>query len=496
MTANPNKPLIAYIRQSRSHEHTISVEEQRRSIRAWAKAHDAKLGEEIVEQDVSGNKAWREREIGRAIGMCEEGRAGGIIVAWQDRLSREQGLATAEVWDALGNAEARLVVTEEGLDTETGDHEMLFTIKGAIAREGWKRHRSNWRKAKHNAWERGIYAAAAPAGFTKPVTGTDKKNGRPVYGTLEADARYASAVTEAFVQRARGDSYAVIAKALTAAAVPTAHKVKGTDEARTVWNVPAVRSLLGSRTYLGEHACSCGCGEVRKDAHPALVDEVTYLRATHRKGTVRKAREDRHVPLLSGVLKCGTCGYGMSLDGTTKGRDGKVYRYYRCKANAACPQRVTCAADAVEQHLIAEALTRRSHWVVSTASDIDPALQDAVTEAEAGVRDVEELRGKLKPAIYAAARQDAEDALDEARAALIAATPDTDLGRWMRVEPDVLFTAVEEGLDPEDPRQPVLRWEARDPHVARAFLRGMLGTVAVAAGRAPLEQKLTVADAA
>lgn len=44
------------------------------------------LAAEVVEQNVSGSKPWRERALGDAIAACERGEAGGIIVAWQDRL--------------------------------------------------------------------------------------------------------------------------------------------------------------------------------------------------------------------------------------------------------------------------------------------------------------------------------------------------------------------------------------------------------------------------
>ena len=90
-----------------------------------------------------------------------------VIVAWQDRLSRENGAATAEVWEALDHAGARLVCAGEGLDTDTGDHEMLFMIKAAIAREQWKRHRANWERARRSCIERGVPAGRAPFGYRK-----------------------------------------------------------------------------------------------------------------------------------------------------------------------------------------------------------------------------------------------------------------------------------------------------------------------------------------
>src|SRR5262245_30259531 len=115
-----SKPLIPYIRQSRKKERTISLDEQRRSIERWAREAGELLADPVIEQGVSGSKAWRYRALGEAVREVEQGRAQGIVVAYQDRLSRENGLATAEVWDALQQAEARLVCAAEGLDTATG----------------------------------------------------------------------------------------------------------------------------------------------------------------------------------------------------------------------------------------------------------------------------------------------------------------------------------------------------------------------------------------
>src|SRR5262245_20690704 len=143
--------LTPYIRQSRRKEATISLDVQRRIIGDWARASGESLAEEVVEQGVSGNKPWRERALGGAIRQIEERGSAGLVVAYQDRLSRENSLATAEVWSALEAAGARLVCAGEGLDTASGDHEMLFTIKSALAREQWKRFRDNGANARREA---------------------------------------------------------------------------------------------------------------------------------------------------------------------------------------------------------------------------------------------------------------------------------------------------------------------------------------------------------
>jgi hypothetical protein len=112
MTKNDPRPLVPYLRQSRAKERTISIDEQRRDIQRWTHEAGVTLAPELVEQNVSGSKPWRERALGEAVAACERGEAAGIIVAFQDRLSRENGRATAEVWEALEHADARLVCAQ------------------------------------------------------------------------------------------------------------------------------------------------------------------------------------------------------------------------------------------------------------------------------------------------------------------------------------------------------------------------------------------------
>ena len=164
MTKTNGKPLTPYLRQSRRKERTISIEELRGDCEAWATQNSEALADEIIEQGVSGSKSWRERGLGEAVAACARGEAAGIIVAWQDRLSRENGLGTAEVWEALEKAGARLVVANEGLDTASGDHEMIFSIKAAIARDQWKRHRANWERARRASVERKVFPGRTPIG--------------------------------------------------------------------------------------------------------------------------------------------------------------------------------------------------------------------------------------------------------------------------------------------------------------------------------------------
>ena len=66
MTGN-GKPFVPYLRQSRAKERTISIEEQRRDVQYWAVGCRRGARTEIVEQNVSGSKPWRERALGDAV---------------------------------------------------------------------------------------------------------------------------------------------------------------------------------------------------------------------------------------------------------------------------------------------------------------------------------------------------------------------------------------------------------------------------------------------
>lgn len=370
--ANRAKPLVPYIRQSQKKEITISLDEQRAAIARWAGENGVKLAPAVIEQGVSGSKHWRERELGRVVQACEDGEASGIIVAFQDRISREQGLAQGEFWDALQRCDARLVCAAEGTDyrpSDDDDGELLFTVKGAIARQQWKRHRTNWKNAKHSAWERGVYVGAAPAGYSKDA------DGRLVKGGNGEEA----AVREAFETKADGGSFSAVAKVLTSAAVTTSH-------GRTVWSPPAARAVLGNEVYLGIHACSCGCGGVKESDDLKLIDRALFLRANRKGETRRKgSKGDGEGQMLNGLLRCATCGYGLSHDRSTHG--GRSYRYYRCKASPGCDARAVISADKIEPYIIAAVLERVGtvHGETSPDEARIAELRAGVAKAEADI---------------------------------------------------------------------------------------------------------------
>jgi DNA invertase Pin-like site-specific DNA recombinase len=87
------------------------------------------------------------------------------------------------------------VCAAESLDTAAGDQELTFSIKAAIARDQWKRHRANWERARRGAVEAGVFPGPTPIGY---------KRGKD--GCLEPHPTQAAKVRDAFELRATGSA--------------------------------------------------------------------------------------------------------------------------------------------------------------------------------------------------------------------------------------------------------------------------------------------------
>jgi DNA invertase Pin-like site-specific DNA recombinase len=309
-----------------------------------------------VEQGVSGSKPWQERGLGLAVDACRRGEASGIIVAWQDRLSRENGRATAEVWEALEQVGARLVAANEGLDTASGDQELTFTIKAAIARDQWKRHRANWEDARRSAIESNVFPGKTPIGYRR------EKSGRLVRGPQ------AKKVVKAFELRREGLPQTEIAR-------------------RLGWSHSTLRQILVNEVYLGviRH------GAFRKeDAHDPLVsrelfDAVQATRTTEQIPSGETTR-DR---LLKGLAVCSGCGHTLKVVHRPRKHDKLPVYYCKDAASEPCPSRAFVHAEKLDLYV--------ETWFESALQDV-PRMVDVVAagrELQEAQTDLERLERQL-----------------------------------------------------------------------------------------------------
>ena len=338
-----------------------SLARQRQAIRSWAKRNKVTLAGEVWEAGVSGSKDWKQRALGQAIAACEQGEAGGIIVEEQSRLSRENGLQTAEVWDALERAELRLVCAAEGLDTANGDHELNFAIKAALAREQWKQYKRRSEATKKHAVEQlGIHIGPAPFGYT-----------RGLHEPLRRDPKQGKVVRGAFELRATGASLHDVIRFLD-------RNAPGGPSGRGAWALSTLSRILANRVYLGE--ARGGSGYVNVGAHPAIVAQETFD-ACQALGGRREPAPIEAKSLLAGVARCAGCGYALRRQKVTG-----EHLVYRCRGRSATGE---CAApasvmvhalDGLVEAAVEERLSDQTIERVATGQDVD-AIHERLAKA-------------------------------------------------------------------------------------------------------------------
>jgi site-specific DNA recombinase len=136
-----------------------------------------------------------------------------------------------------------------------------------------------------------------------------------------------------------------IAKRLTSMKIPTKNDKQGSSP-KTLdygeWNASSVRYILSNETYCGTwHYCKRlnvnGTPKKRPRKEwipvevPAIVSRELWNAAQRqlKLNRQRARRNTKHNYLLSGLLRCGQCGYRLLGGGQTKTKTGKIY-YYRC----------------------------------------------------------------------------------------------------------------------------------------------------------------------
>lgn len=355
-----------YIRVSRvngrSGDSYRSPGDQRAVIERLASAHGLRLGEIIVEEDVSGGKKASQRELGRLVEKIEGGQSAGLIVWKVSRFSRSllDGVTTAS---RISEAGGRLL--GEDLDTSAPMGKALLGLMLGLAEEELDARREGWKRATDGAIARGVYIGITPVGFTKQADQTLRQN---------ADAKV---VREVFLARAVGRSWNDLASDLETAGVKTA---TGGDR----WHINSVRSLISNPIYKG----TLINGHEHHFPAYAVVTASEWDAAQPTKGKGNHEHGERGKwALLGGMVRCESCGRSMSPGATTKG--DKVYRYYRCQ-NRVCTAKARVASERLETWVgetVLEALRYLSeHGLVSAGRDIDveqiAALEQAVEDAK------------------------------------------------------------------------------------------------------------------
>jgi DNA invertase Pin-like site-specific DNA recombinase len=367
--------LIPYARQSRSDEVTIELDRQVAEMREWAERNGAELTEPVIERSVSGNKPWRERELGAVVERIHAGEADGIIVGYASRMTREKLSATFEVLEEL-EAYTRVYVDKNRVQ-RPGESDLLRdAIDGAISHNEWRTLAGHLRNGKHESWEAGKFVGVPPAGYISRLIEKYNRRGVQQHGQVEK-GEHAPTVARALKLRADGGSWSEVARLLMDAGVPT-------TRGNAHWSTQAVSTIARNPIYRGLWRCSCGCGEETLRTELAIVspkvwDDIQARFETD--GAHTPGRKDRGRAMLAGLLRCAECNGTLSYD---QSRDRWIY--YRCRNGY--KSHPTISAPVVEAHVagimhdLFEGFERPNGDTPDTAA-LDAAIERARADLEA-----------------------------------------------------------------------------------------------------------------
>lgn len=340
--------LIAYIRISKTNKrHGATFQspgEQRRAIEnIVALTPGAEIVDWVEEYDESGGTMNRPgaRAVIRAV---QTSQADGVVMAYLSRWARTpEALEQIEAWGKEGKM---FLSAAERIDTTTPHGMFALGVLLLVLKMELARHSETWGNSTRNAIERGV-AIRVPYGYT-----------RGPQGRLTPDEPAASVVRKIFSLRAAGHGVAAIARTLDADGIRPPNT--------THWTRQTVRAMLRVRTYLGE----AKYGEhVTIDAHPALIDAVTW-KAAQTERAASWTSSDRH--LLTGLVRCAGCGYIM---GAGDGRGGRRYSCGRVTAAGRCPSPTAVLATVIEPYVTGLFLDRYGH-AQTIAAQTSPELAD------------------------------------------------------------------------------------------------------------------------
>ena len=317
-------PVALYARVSSDRQDVdLSVSAQLRALRDYAEKHSYLVAREYVDEAESGRIADRPQfqkmldEASKPEAPFKE------ILVWKfSRFTRKREHAVA-FKAMLRRRGVRVVsITEQADDTPTG--KLLEAIIESVDEFYSENLAQEVTRGMRESASRGFWVTTyAPYGYRK-VYVQDGPKKRP---KLELDPPSDAVARRIFDMVLQGSSILDVTKALNAEGVASPRGKQ--------WLKTTVHNVLLNEAYTGTlvwgTTAKDGAPPVRvEDAHPAIVSKRQFQRAKKLLGSraPKKVHPRRSASpyLLSGLLRCETCGKAMTA---AEAKSGK-YTYYVC----------------------------------------------------------------------------------------------------------------------------------------------------------------------
>lgn len=408
--------LYARVSTTRQADNDLSIPDQLRQLNEWCKANGHLVVHEYVEPGASATDDKRpvfQQLINDAMQRPQDFEA--IIIHSLSRFFRDAIQFGVYERKLLKNKIKVISITQQTSDDSAGEmmRRIISTFDEYQSKENSK-HTS--RAMKENARQGFFNGSKPPFGYQVITTETQGSRGRKKkrLEINEAEAGIVRMIYDLYMNGAQGKVMGIkeIAKYLTE---------KGLLMRGKAWGIQKVHKILSDTLYMGDYyfnVIDSRTGQKRpptewiKTNIPVIIDAARFEQVRAKRELRAPAQNPPRITssptLLTGLLKCGVCGGGMTL---VTGKSGR-YKYYKCttrqnKGNHACSsgnhpmentdqQVLNQLAETVltpqRVHTMMTALRKR----IKSSKDLQ---QQRVNELNRQIKQIEERQHRLLDAI-------------------------------------------------------------------------------------------------
>ena len=364
----------AYARYSSDRQSPASIQDQLRTCREFADRQNWEFLEEHVYTDKALSGAGSDRPAFRRLIQAAASLPKPFDVLLVDdtsRVSRNVG-ETSRFYEQLEFQGIRVMALSQGIDSQSEQAGVLLSVHGIvdslyIKELGKKTHRGLEGRALL-----GLCTGGRCFGYD------NVREGDLVHQQINSSE--AAIVQRIFEMAAEGGSLKVIARKLNDESVPSPRPRSGKQYA--TWCPTAIREMLRRELYAGQviwnrsrFVKAPGTNKRLRRERPRnewriverpelrIIDDALWMRVQQRIETIAAQFKGKRPGLynraasspylLTGFLKCGSCGASLAIvTGRKKGGHGK----YGCPQNfyrGACSNKLKECADVVEERLLA-----------------------------------------------------------------------------------------------------------------------------------------------
>ena len=325
--------LYARVSTAKQAEKDLSIPDQVRQIREWCERQGHSVAVEYIEPGASATNDRRpvfQQMISEA--CVSPPPFDTVIVHSLSRFFRDS-FELAFYERKLMKAGVKLVsITQQTGDDPSGGmlRQMISIFDEYQSKENGKH---TLRAMRENARQGFVNGSVPPFGYRKEEVELQGRKGKKK--KLAVDPGEAAIVKKVFDIYLNGHN----GHALGIYGVADCLNRQGITFRGRPWSKGLVEGVLSNTAYIGEHYFNKKHAKTRKrkpksewvlSKVPPILDETIFKRSQR----LREARNPDNVPprvvgnstLLTGLLKCGCCGAGMTL---ATGKGGQ-YRYYKC----------------------------------------------------------------------------------------------------------------------------------------------------------------------